>query len=485
MQQLPRHTDVLIVGAGPAGLTLAVTLSQLGISHVIIDSKPAAAPGSKAAAIQPRTLEYLDRIGVTKALIDDGLRGGGFAVVDRDRPLMRMSYESVASPFPFLLLIGQQQTEVRLAERLEALGGHVHRQATLLDLHDDFPGTAATIVDADGLVHAVTARYVAGCDGVHSSVRRLAGIDFPGDAPAALFAIADIVIDGSAADSPRDLDTTFSLSPYGMLITSALPGNQVRVVASVPEDTPAPDAAAVGELLSRRGGGWIRNATIESVAASSAYRVQQRVAASLRKGNVFLLGDAAHTHSPAGGQGMNTGIQDAANLGWKLHQVLSGRAPGELLDSYDTERRPVAAQLIAFTSQLLRIATISEPSSIQLRNDTLRAVADVPGITDLLATKLSQLDIGYSNGGGDDAVTGTRIDPRVSQPCGLAWTLVTPPDADVASTDGDLTVTATPDIDHPVAVRPDGIAADPALFTTLFRHFSGRPARPGTKEESR
>jgi 2-polyprenyl-6-methoxyphenol hydroxylase-like FAD-dependent oxidoreductase len=465
MQQLPRHTDVLIVGAGPAGLTLAVTLAQLGISHVIIDSKPTVAPGTKAAGIQPRTLEYLDRIGLADTLIGDGLRGGGFAVVDRDRPLMRLSYESVASPYPFLLLIGQQQTEVRLAERLEALGGHVHRQATLLDLHVDFPGTAATIVDADGLVHAVTARYVAGCDGVHSAVRRLAGIEFPGDAPPALFALADIIL---KAAGPADLDTMFSLSPYGMLITSPLPGNQVRVVASVPEGTPAPDAAALGELLNSRGGGWIRSAQVESVASASAYRVQQRVAATLRKDNVFLLGDAAHTHSPAGGQGMNTGIQDAANLGWKLHHLLTGRAAAELLDSYDSERRPVAAHLIAFTAQLMQVATFAEPSSVELRNDTLQAVGNVRGVTDYLATTLAQLDIGYGASSGGDTVTGTRVDPRVSRPRGLAWTLITPPGADVAPTDGDVTVTATAGVDRPIAVRPDGIAADPALFTTLF-----------------
>jgi 2-polyprenyl-6-methoxyphenol hydroxylase-like FAD-dependent oxidoreductase len=465
LQKLPRRTDVLIVGAGPAGLTLAVTLAQLGISHVIIDSKPAAAPGTKAAAIQPRTLEYLDRIGLADTLIGDGLRGGGFAVVDRDRPLMRMSYESVASPFPFLLLIGQQQTEVRLAERLEALGGHVHREATLLDLHDDFPGTAATIVDADGLVHAVTARYVAGCDGVHSTVRQLAGIEFPGDAPPALFALADIVVTPAG---PADLDTSFSLSPHGMLITSPLPGNQVRVVASVPEGTPAPDAAALAELLSSRGGGWIRSARVESIASASAYRVQQRVAATLRKGDVFLLGDAAHTHSPAGGQGMNTGIQDAANLGWKLHHVRTGLAAAELLDSYDAERRPVADHLIAFTAQLMQIATVAEPTSVELRNDALQAVGNVPGVTDYLATKLAQLDIGYAARSGDDTATGTRVDPRVSRPRGLAWTLMTPPGADVAPTGDDVTVTATPEVDRPMAVRPDGIAADPALFASLF-----------------
>ena len=431
---------------------------------MIIDSKPAAAPGTKAAAIQPRTLEYLDRIGLSETLIGDGLRGGGFAVVERDRPLVRMSYESIASPYPFLLLIGQQQTEVRLAERLEALGGYIHRSATLLDLHDDFPSTAATIVDADGMVHAVTARYVAGCDGVHSTVRRLTGIEFPGDAPEALFALADIVVDIPDGPEP-DLDTTFSLSPHGMLITSALPGNRLRVVAGVPLGTPAPDAAAVADLLRTRGGGRLRDAKLESVVSSSGYHVQQRVAAALSRGNTFLLGDAAHTHSPAGGQGMNTGIQDAANLGWKLHHVLTGRAPAEVLDSYDAERRPVAAGLIAFTSQLMQIATITEPGSAELRNNMLRAVADVPGVTDFLATKLSQLDIGYGDGSSD---SGNRVDPRISQPRGLAWTLVTPPGTDVTPIDGELTATATSEVDHPVAVRPDGIAADPALFTTLF-----------------
>jgi 2-polyprenyl-6-methoxyphenol hydroxylase-like FAD-dependent oxidoreductase len=441
MTQLPRHSDVLIVGAGPAGLALAVTLAQLGIDHVIIDGKAAAAPGTKAAAVQPRTLEYLDRVGLAEPLIADGLRGGGFAVVEADRELMRMSYESIDSPFPFLLLVGQQQTEIRLAQRLEALGGRVQRSVSLLDLHDDFPGTAATMVDDGGLVHAVTARYVAGADGVHSSVRKLAGIDFPGDAPAALFALADVVVSGAPADN---MDTTFSLSRDGMLITSALPGDQLRVVAGVPDGTPAPDQATIAGLLGKRGGGWVREATIESVAATSTYRVQQKVAATLRRGNVFLLGDAAHTHSPAGGQGMNTGIQDAANLGWKLHHVLTGRAAPALLDTYDAERRPVAAHLIAFTSQLMQVATITEPAAAKIRNDTLAAAAAVPGVTEWLARNLSQLDIGY-NTDHDATQNGNRVDPRASKPDGLDWTMV-----------------------GATAVRPDGIAADPTILRERY-----------------
>ncbi|OBC01668.1 hypothetical protein A5784_18360 [Mycobacterium sp. 852013-50091_SCH5140682] len=464
--QLPTSTDVLIVGAGPAGLALGVTLAQLGVAHVIIDPRPTVAPGSKAAAVQPRTLEYLERIGVAERLIEDGLRGGGFAAVDGDRPLLRLSYDTITGPYPFLLLISQQQTETRLQERLHELGSEVRRGVRLLDFVDEFPGSAATVVAADGTTRVINARYVIGCDGIHSTVRRRSGLLFPGDAPAALFALADVVAaDGDIADT----DTTFSFSTHGMLITSALPGGLLRVVAAVAPDTAAPDTAAISTLLRERGPRWAREATVQSLASSSTYRVQQRVAPALRSGNVFLVGDAAHTHSPAGGQGMNTGIQDAANLGWKLHHVITGRVSEQLLDSYHTERHPVAQQLIAFTSQLMGLAMIHDPGTAALRNDTLAAAGGVPGVAHWLANKMSQLDIAYPSTDPADPIAGTRVDPRLAPPCGLSWTLLTPAGTSAAEVASDVTVVASTDVDRPIAIRPDGVAADAALAAQVLR----------------
>jgi 2-polyprenyl-6-methoxyphenol hydroxylase-like FAD-dependent oxidoreductase len=443
---IPPSTDVLIVGAGPAGLTLAASLAQLGVDHVVIDRMAGPSSGSRAAAVQPRTLEYLNRIRVADTLVDDGLQGRGFVVADRDRTLLRTDYGRVASPFPFLLLISQQQTELRLQQRLEALGGHVHRGVRLLVLQDEFPGTAATLVDAAGATRVLNARYVVGCDGLHSQVRQQIRVGFPGEAPATLFAVADV----RAAGRPDgDLDTTFTLSPSGMLITSALPGDQLRLVAGVPPGTGAPTPAELDTLVAERSGPAMRGLRITEVVSSSTYRVQQRVADRLRAGNVFLAGDAAHTHSPAGGQGMNTGIQDAGNLAWKLALALDRRAPVDLLDSYHDERHPVAEQLIAFTAQLMNIATIGDPRTAALRNDVIAAVAGVPGVADLLADKLAQLDLGYAEPGSGPLAPGHRA-PASPGPQNLSWAVV------------------TPDAGDPVHVRPDGIVADPDVAAQIL-----------------
>jgi 2-polyprenyl-6-methoxyphenol hydroxylase-like FAD-dependent oxidoreductase len=449
----PATTDVLIVGAGPAGLALAASLRRLGVDHVLIDRHDAVQPGSKAAAIQPRALEYLDRIGVADRLIQAGDRGRGFQLHDRTRTLLSASYDNLDTPYPFVLLISQQTTETHLLAHLEELGGMVHRGHKFLGYTPDFPGVAATVAGPDGVLRSISARYLVGCDGVHSAVREATGIGFPGNAPEQLFAIADIRV-SSASDALPKEDTTFFLSSAGMLLVSPLAGGLHRVVG--PARSPAaPTAAEVGRLLAERGP---RSDDVEvtEVVSASTYRVQERVAEHFSEGPVFLAGDAAHTHSPAGGQGMNTGIQDAGNLAWKLHAVLTGLAPAALLDTYHHERHPIAAGLVAFTSQFAKLANLRDPAEGELRNRVFAAAASVPGVTEWITTKLAQLDLGYT-GEPDRGLprAGARVSPGTVPAAGLRWTLALD-QPDGTGEHGVLAVRHVPGLESPLLVRPDG-----------------------------
>jgi 2-polyprenyl-6-methoxyphenol hydroxylase-like FAD-dependent oxidoreductase len=291
----------------------------------------------------------------------------------------------------------------------------------------------------------------------------LAGIGFPGDSPAEMFAVADIRFDGWPSDK---VDTAFSLSPDGMLISSPLPGDVVRVVASVAQGTAAPDSAGVSELIHTRGPSWMRAGTVGDVVSSSTWRVYERVAPKFRQDNIFLLGDAAHTHSPAGGQGMNTGIQDAGNLAWKLARRLRADAPDSLLDTYEAERRPNAQKLINFTHQIVDVATISDPDGRKMRNDILAAVQQVPGVTDMLSRRLSQIDIGYGDSN-EPFSPGSRVNPDLIDAKDLSWAMLCPeePDAEVP---GEFRVTVFGEVPHPVVVRPDGIVAGSEMVEELF-----------------
>jgi 2-polyprenyl-6-methoxyphenol hydroxylase-like FAD-dependent oxidoreductase len=389
---LPSRTDVLIVGAGPAGLALAAELTRLGVAHVVLDREEKVQPGTRAAAIQPRTLECLEPLGVTESLITAGARGTGFQLHDGERPLLRVEYEGLKTAYPYMLLISQQTTEEHLERRLHELGGAVYRGYRLLTSTPDHPGVTATVAAPDGGLHAVYARYVVGADGVYSRVRDLAAIAFPGDAPEQLFAIADLrLAPGSAAAALTD--TTFFLSPHGMLLASPLADGLHRVVASVAPGTPAPSTEQVEALLAERGPRGGEPARVAQLVSTSTYHVQERVAARMYQGSYFLVGDAAHTHSPAGGQGMNTGIQDAVNLAGKLHAVLIDGAPTATLEAYHTERHPVAERLVAFTAQVARLALVRDPAMGRLRNDVITAAANAPGFTDWLAARLAQLDV--------------------------------------------------------------------------------------------
>jgi len=462
--QLPKSTDVLIVGAGPAGTTLAISLKQLGVDCVVIDQLPSPPDDTRAAFVQPRTLEYLRRLHVSDPMIDDGLKGRGFAMADREHDLIRVPYDTVDSPYPFLLIIGQWQTQRHLDQRFTELGGSVLRGVRLLNLVPEFPGSAATVVDSDGALRVINARFVAGCDGLHSRVRDQLGIGFPGSSPAQMFAVADVKLPGWPADR---VEPAFTLSPHGMLIGSPLPGDDMaRVVASAPPGTPAPTQDDVNDLIQTRGPSWMRNRKVEEVRSSATWHVHERVATQFQHGNTFLLGDAAHTHSPAGGQGMNTGIQDAANLAWKLHNVLCLGAPESLLDSYDAERRPNAQKLIEFTHQITTVATITGHKEQQMRDDILAAVSNVPGVIEALALRFSQIAIGYGDSN-EPFAPGTRVNPDTINADDLAWTLLTP-DAAPSDLPAGFKVTVSKDVSQPVAVRPDGIVASTELVHQLF-----------------
>jgi 2-polyprenyl-6-methoxyphenol hydroxylase-like FAD-dependent oxidoreductase len=458
MSGLPKETDVLIVGAGPTGLTLAASLARLGVDHVLIDRNTESRGGSRAVGVQPRTLEYLDRLDIADRLVADGFRGRGFRVQDGDRTLLRVDYDGLQTPYPFLLLVPQQVTEAHLTLRRGELGGTIHREHRFISCQPDFPGVTATVASPDGVLRAIQARFLVGCDGVHSPTRAAAGIAFPGETPAQLFAVADVRL-GRAPDEVSDV--TFFFSSQGVLLVAPLAGGLHRIAASVSQGSEPRSAADLEELLASRGGGHV-TARVAEIVSASTYRVQERVAERLSDGRVFLAGDAAHAHSPAGGQGMNTGIQDAANLSWKLHEVIAAGAAPELLASYHRERHPVATSLVAFTGQIARLAMLSDRAAGELRNEAIAAAA-TPAVTDWIANRLSQLSIDYvTNRSSSSPAPGERVPPTLVPPAGLTWTLAVPAGANggaPAWKPDRLTIRVVDGLESNLLIRPDGYIA--------------------------
>ena len=372
--------DVLVVGAGPTGLTAAVSLALRGIKVTVIDAQEAGSNTSRAAVVHAHTLEVLESIGVSDRMTRRGVHARQFTMRDRDRVLVPVPFDKLPTRYPYTLMISQADTEEVLRRRFAELGGVVRWRHALQKVEQDEKGVTATLENGT-VVHA---RYAIGADGMHSRVRECAGIEFPGDNYTQSFSLADVRLSG---DVPKD-EVILYFSPAGLVVVAPLPDGFHRIVATVDNAPEQPDLAFVQALLDARGPEKER-ATVHEVLWGSRFRVQHRVAARYLAGRLLLAGDAAHVHSPAGGQGMNTGIQDAVALADAVAQAIATNSDAPL-EAYEANRRPIAKQVVGIADMLTRLATM--PRALRpLRNFVMRGLAKLPAFRGRLSWRLSGL----------------------------------------------------------------------------------------------
>lgn len=372
--------DVLIVGAGPTGLTLAAALAAGGVRPTVVDSLAEGSNTSRAAVVHAHTLEVLETIGVADRLTQKGLHVAQFTIRDRDRVLVSLRFDDLPTRYPFTLMISQAATEAILLARFLEYGGVILRPRTVTEVVQDADGVTVTIEGGEQL----RARYLVGADGMHSIVRERAGIAFPGGSYSESFSLADVRLVGGV---PSD-EVILYFSPEGMVVVAPLPDGIHRIVATVDSAPEHPTVDYVQDLLDRRGPERER-AIVKDLIWGSRFHVHHRVAETYRAGRILLAGDAAHVHSPAGGQGMNAGIQDAMVLRDALITALAGGGERPL-DAYTEVRRPIAKEVVALADRLTRLATVGRPLR-PLRNALLRAIARVPTVRRRITWQLSGL----------------------------------------------------------------------------------------------
>jgi 2-polyprenyl-6-methoxyphenol hydroxylase-like FAD-dependent oxidoreductase len=389
---LQSQTDVLIVGAGPTGLTLACELLRRGISCRIIDKAPTPATTSRALGIQPRTLELFDTMG----LIDPVLSTGG-PVFDAnfyegDRLLLALStagMQKLDTPYPQIWITPQVNVEQVLTTRLHQLGGVVERSCELVDFCDADSQVIATIKhDGDGSkTEEIQAGWLVGCDGAHSQVRKALGVKFEGSTYEEKFLLADVELDWQ-----RERDRSHTWFPTeGMFSIIPLPNSQLwRVFAVVDGETVPPVSLELFQQLFRERTGDTQT-TLSNPTWLSSFTINRRMVDRYQIGRVFLAGDAAHIHSPFGGQGMNTGIQDAYNLAWKLALVIMGQSPEHLLNTYQEERLPIAQGVLAQTDTNTKVLVSNHPIMQFLRERVLT----LDSVQSYLTRRGSQLFVHY------------------------------------------------------------------------------------------
>ncbi|HXQ13323.1 MAG TPA: FAD-dependent oxidoreductase [Caulobacteraceae bacterium] len=394
---MTRH-QVLIVGAGPTGLALALWLAKLGVKVRIIDKTEGPGTTSRALAVQARTLELYRQLGIADAVVALGHKVPAVNLWVRGERAARVAFAAIGedlTPFPFLKILPQDEHEKLLIEYLAGFGVAVERRTELVGFTDGAGGVTARLRGPDGAEETCEADYIAGCDGARSVVRGEIGAGFAGGTYRQVFYVADVEAAGPSVDGELHVD----LDEADFLAVFPLAGEgRARLIGTVrderaehPEDLKFEDVSAQAIAHMK--------VEVRMVNWFSTYHVHHRVTDHFRKGRAFLLGDAAHIHSPAGGQGMNTGIGDAINLAWKLAWVLSGRATDALLDSYEAERIGFARRLVASTDRAFGFATADGPVAEFVRTRlaplVIPSVMLIEPLREFMFRTISQITLNY------------------------------------------------------------------------------------------
>jgi 2-polyprenyl-6-methoxyphenol hydroxylase-like FAD-dependent oxidoreductase len=349
-------SDVLIIGAGPTGLVLALWLTKLGVKVRIVDKTAEPGTTSRALAVHARTLELYRQLDLADFVVEHGHKVPAVNLWVKGEPAARLPFATVGqdlTAYPFLEIFPQDQHEQLLIERLEKLGVAVERRTELMRFTDEGDRVSARLRGPDGHEEDCRATYIAGCDGARSLVRETLGTGFPGGTYRQIFYVADVEAAGRSIDGELHVD----LDEADFLAVFPLAGEgRARLIGTVRDERADHADTLEFEDVSGRAIDHLK-VQVEKVNWFSTYHIHHRVTEHFRKGRAFLLGDAAHIHSPAGGQGMNTGIGDAINLAWKLDAVLNDGAPDSLLDTYEAERIGFAKRLVATTDRAFSFAT--------------------------------------------------------------------------------------------------------------------------------
>lgn len=394
----PSQTDVLVVGGGPTGLMMATELLRHGVRVRCIDKMLKPQPFAKASGVWPRSLEIFDQKGIGERFLEHSIQAKHFMMYDQDkRPIINLDVQGLPTRFCYLMGIEQYTTEALLTAHLHELGGRIERGISLESWEENADGILATLRADDGTVELLQAKYLTGCDGAHSTVRHGLGLEFAGEKYPCQYVLGHMQVEWELPDEQVYL----FLGEEGAVFAAPLPHNRWFLVGELAGDQTSichegsPTLHDLHEVFASRLPVKVRFSELQW---SSFFALHHRMVGQYQQGRVFLAGDAGHIHSPVGGQGMNTGMQDAHNLAWKLAYVCRGWANESLLESYHAERHPVAEHVLGLTDRIQRSLNLRGKTKMRVRNALMHTVGRLEFVRSNAVLDMSETAYTYKHG---------------------------------------------------------------------------------------